>query len=74
MNSLIIKPLAKFVKTAQSGTWICDFQFNHISFASKDMACTIRARVNASSTTFVIDIIDIEDEDIDLCNKRQECW
>lgn len=65
MNSLIIKPLAKFVKTAQSGTWICDFQFNNISFASKDIACTIRTRVNA--TTFVIDI---EDEDIDLCNKR----
>lgn len=67
MNSQILKPLAKFVKNARSGTYICDFQFNHISFASKDMACTIRARVNASSTTFVIDI---EDEDIDLCNKR----
>lgn len=68
MNSQILKPLAKFVKNAGSGTYICDFQFNRINYASKDIACTIRARVHASATTY---IIDVKDEDKIMCDKGQ---
>ena len=56
MNSRIIKPLIQFLKKAESGVWLCDFQFKHINYANQELSCTINAGVSKNETIFVVDI------------------
>lgn len=56
MNSRIVKPLCRFLGGAESGVWMCDFQFMHINYASKEIACGINAGINYNNTTFIIEI------------------
>lgn len=56
MNKRIIKPLVQFLEEADSGVWMCDFQFHHINYQSKEIACGINAGINYNNTTFIIEI------------------
>lgn len=56
MNSIVTKPLAEFLLQADIGTWMCDFQFYHINYTSRDIACTINAGINRNGKTFIIEI------------------
>ena len=38
-----------------------DFQFHHINYASRDLACTINAGINYNNTTFIIEVEDEQD-------------
>lgn len=58
MNKRIVDPLIKFLRNADNGTWMRDFQFKHINYASKEVACSINAGINYNNTTFIIDIED----------------
>lgn len=56
MNSRVIKPLTEFLLQAEPGMWMCDFQFHHINYTSRDLSCTIHAGINYNNTTFIIEI------------------
>lgn len=56
MNKRVIKPMAEFISKADSGVWMADFQFFHINYASREIACAINAGINNNNTTFIIEI------------------
>lgn len=56
MNSRVVKPLVEFLGVADGGTWMCDFQFMHINYASRDIACGINKGIDYNNTTFIIEI------------------
>ena len=60
MNSRIVKPLIDFLENADMGIWIADFQFHHINYSSKDIACSINAGINYNNTTFIIEKYSID--------------
>ena len=61
MNKRVIKPMLEFLSKAESGVWMTDFQFHHINYASRDLACTINAGINYNNTTFIIEVEDEQD-------------
>jgi hypothetical protein len=63
MNKRVIKPMLEFLSKAESGVWMTDFQFHHINYASRDLACTINAGINYNNTTFIIEIEDEQESD-----------
>jgi hypothetical protein len=50
--------MLEFLGKADSGVWMTDFQFHHINYASRDLACTINAGINYNNTTFIIEVED----------------
>ena len=53
--------MLEFLSKAESGVWMTDFQFHHINYASRDLACTINAGINYNNTTFIIEVEDEQD-------------
>ena len=62
MNSRIIKPFLQFMGGVEAGTYMCDFQFQHINYVNKDIACSINAGINYNNTTFIIEVNEEEDD------------
>lgn len=57
MNKRIVKPLLQFVGGgAEPGTYMCDFQFQHINYANHDIACCVNAGIDRNATIFIIEV------------------